>query len=267
MEGGGVEGPRDRIWIHELVDEAKRLVEEARKKKLILRVVGGAGIAIHCRKFWHLGGRLIGDVDFIGHSKQRKKLKQLLLTLDYEQPRYYRVLAGGLGGAAMDRFILASARWVGFDIDVFFNKIVMCHTIKLKKRLEIDYPTISLADLLLQKLQVVDLTEKDLNDAAILLREHKVGKGDDETVNIDYIANLLANDWGFWYTITTNLNRLEEMLGHFPVLMVEDRAVIKRRIDQLLKRLEEEPKSLKWKLRARVGTRRPWYRQVEEVVR
>lgn len=184
-----------------------------------------------------------------------------------KEPRHYRVIAAGLGATGMERTVLVSTRWADFDIDVFYDRIVMCHTIDLQGRLEIDSPTITLADILLQKLQVVKVTEKDLTDAIILLREHDLGDGDDETVNVDYIAKLLGKDWGFWYTVTTNLSRLKEWTAEYPLLTIEDREDVEKKIDRLLTRLHDEPKSLRWKMRSRIGTKRPWYRQVEEVIR
>jgi len=77
------------------------------------------------------------------------------------------------------------------------------------KRLEIDYPTISLADLLLEKMQIVKLNEKDILDTIVMLREHDVGEGDKETINSDRVSGLLSDDWGFYYTVTTNLGKIK----------------------------------------------------------
>ena len=144
----------------------------------------------------------------------------------------------------------------------------MCHVVSWEKgRLEIDKPTISLADLMLEKLQIVRINEKDVKDVMMLLLEHGIGDNDDEIVNGAYISKLMAKDWGFYYTSTTNLNKVKSLLGEYDALSPDDRDVISARIDELLDMIEKEPKSLGWKLRAKVGTKKQWYNDVEEVER
>jgi hypothetical protein len=43
--------------------------------------------------------------------------------------------------------------------------------------------------------------------------------------------------------------------------------VIKKRLVKLQKAMDEAPKTLGWKMRAKVGTRVRWYEEVEEVQR
>jgi hypothetical protein len=95
-------------------------------------------------------------------------------------------------------------------VDVFFDKLRMSHTIDFRKRLDVDAPTISVSDLLLEKMQIVKLTEKDAKDTVIVFTEHSVNEDDNENVDSRYIANLLADDWGFYYTVTTNLKRIRD---------------------------------------------------------
>ncbi len=55
--------------------------------------------------------------------------------------------------------------------------------------------------------------------------EHDVGDADGELVNAGYIKRLLAQDWGFYHTVTTNLDRVEEHLGDYSALDKPRRAV------------------------------------------
>jgi len=152
-------------------------------------------------------------------------------------------------------------------LDVFFDRLEMCHTIDFMDQLEVDYPTISLANLLLEKMQIVQLNEKDAIDTVVLLREHDVGKVDDQTINLEYISRLLSKDWGFYYTVTTNLKRIrDEFLPSYD-LSGEDKTDVEHKIDTLLERVEKKPKSLRWKMRARIGAKKKWYRDVEELYR
>ena len=153
-------------------------------------------------------------------------------------------------------------------VDIFFDKLNMCHVVSWEKvRLEIDSPTLSLADLMLEKLQIVHINEKDVIDVMMLLREHEVGNHDKEVVNGAYISQIMAKDWGFYYTSTSNLKNVKSHLGNYDVLSLSDREVISGRIDNLLDMIEKEPKSVGWKLRAKIGTKKQWYNDVEEVER
>ncbi|HEY5669235.1 MAG TPA: hypothetical protein VIS10_04505 [Anaerolineales bacterium] len=103
-------------------------------------------------------------------------------------------------------------------------------------------------------------------DSIMLLREHPIGEGDRETVNAEVIASTLGDDWGFWRTVTGNLNLLDQMLDQYTGLKDEDRQVVRERIHQLQVRIESQPKTVKWKLRSRIGERVKWYKDVEELM-
>jgi hypothetical protein len=131
--------------------------------------------------------------------------------------------------------------------------------------LEVDKPTVPLAELLLQKLQVVNFTEKDLKDAIILILEHEMANGDDETINTKRIAELLSDDWGFYYTATTNLKKIKNGVDRYDILSEKAKEIIRERIDILTKAIEEQPKTMKWKMRSKLGTKVKWYRIVETI--
>jgi hypothetical protein len=140
----------------------------------------------------------------------------------------------------------------------------MCHQIPLADRLNGHDQTVPLAELLLTKLQIIELNEKDVRDTVLLLHGHPIDDHDDEAVNGSQIAQLCANDWGLWRTITANLERCRSHVGDYE-LEQPDRNRIDSRFDELLGRIEEEPKTRGWKLRAKVGERKRWYELPEEV--
>jgi hypothetical protein len=152
-------------------------------------------------------------------------------------------------------------------VDVFLDKLDFNHVIDFKGRLELDFPTIPLADLLLEKVQIVHINEKDIKDSILLLLEHDVGEGDNETINMERIVKLMAENWGFYYTSTMNLKKIEKFLTRYDTLTQEQRNIVSSRIEKLSQNIENAPKSLRWKLRARVGTSKIWYNEVEEVER
>jgi hypothetical protein len=125
-------------------------------------------------------------------------------------------------------------------------------------------PTVPLAELLLTKLQIVQLNEKDVRDTVLLFHGHEVADHDDDAVNAQRIAELCAEDWGLWRTITANLTRCEEMLGEY-ALPEQERTRVADRVRAVLHRIEEAPKSRGWKLRAKIGERKRWYELPEEV--
>jgi hypothetical protein len=84
----------------------------------------------------------------------------------------------------------------GRQVDVFVGSFRTCHSIPITDRLELDPRTIPLAELLLTKLQITKLNDKDVKDILAVMVEHEVSDHDDDTVNADYIAGLLAADAG-----------------------------------------------------------------------
>jgi hypothetical protein len=140
----------------------------------------------------------------------------------------------------------------------------MCHKVPVGERLVLEPETLPLAELLLTKLQIVELNDKDVRDVLALLLGHEVGEEDGELVNAGRVAALCASDWGLWRTITANLEALDADAVSY-ALSLEEQAVVSRRIRALLERIEAEPKSRAWRLRARIGERVRWYELPEEV--
>ena len=248
----------------DFTQEALRVVDLAKDRGIVLRVMGACAVRIHCPKHGRLNdqlGRQLTDIDFMSYDKHMSKTEKFFEEIGY-QPR--RAFSYQWGHETYKRQFFDDATNKR-HADVFFDELEMSHTISFKGRLELDYPTITLADLLLEKMQIVQLNEKDVKDVIVLLREHGVGDNEKETVNSKYIAKLLSNDWGFYYTVTTNLSRVKQFLTEYKVLSEDDREHDAREIDRLLQVIEETPKSMGWKMRARVGTRRKWYTEVGEV--
>ena len=152
----------------------------------------------------------------------------------------------------------------GRHIDLFVGGFRMCHALPLADRIERDSPTLPLAELLLTKLQVVQLNAKDANDIIALLLDHDVGEDDDDTVNAAYVAQLLARDWGLWRTSQGSLERMRETLAQsdLPADGAGARAGSRR---AAVERVESEPKGLRWRSRARIGDSKRWYDEPDEI--
>jgi hypothetical protein len=148
-------------------------------------------------------------------------------------------------------------------VDVFVGEFAMCHRVPVDERLLLEPATLPLAELLVTKLQIVELNEKDIRDAIALVHAHEVAERDGDAVNAARVAELCAVDWGLWRTITRNLERCRDHVGAYE-LPEGEAAVTARRFDALLERIEREPKSRAWRLRSRLGERVRWYELPEE---
>jgi len=245
----------------DFIEEAMRLVEAAKARKVVLRVIGALAFSIHCKNFEGLYkalGREFSDIDFVGYYKQRSDLEKLFNDAGYIRRQPSMATAFGKRQIYVD----TTHRRI---VDVFLDQLIMCHTIDFRNRLEVDYPTVPLAELLLEKMQIVNLTEKDVKDTIVLLRAHEVGDKDQETINSKYIAKLLKDNWGFYYTVTQNLKKIKVFLPNYQVLTKNDRDDITVKVNQILAAIEDEPKTLKWKMRAWVGPTKKWYREVKAI--
>jgi hypothetical protein len=250
------------------IDEGKRLVDEAAKREIPLRLLGGVAIRIHClesltfaRKLMRLGEgqQEYTDLDLMSYMRFRKsKMKEFFEEMGYEKR------PTTMSTAATQRQIYFHPKgW--FYVDVFYDKLLAAnHPLDFRGRLELDSPTITPADLLLEKLQIVFPDEKDVKDLLLVLRAHEIStKEEKNRINAKFIAAKLGSDWGFWYTVTTNLSGLREYVQAAQNLTDEEKQDLNSKIDQLVQTIENEPKSTGWKMRSIVGTKRKWYNPVE----
>ncbi len=252
---------QDRAERERFENELERILRASREADVILSVIGSLAFQMHCSKYGHLQeamGRAYTDLDFAAYSQQTREVKELMESLGYVENREVFMVSGG------DRSIFDDYD-SGLYVDVFYDKLDFCHVIHWEGRLEVDRPTIPLAELLLEKMQIVRINEKDVIDTIMLLLEHPLGDSDHEMINIDRVARLCASDWGLWRTTTENLDKVGVLAQGYPQLSEDEKQRIAARVSQALRRIEEEPKPLAWRLRARVGDRVKWYKEVDEV--
>jgi hypothetical protein len=254
-------GEQDRAERDKFENELKRIIRASEEKGILLRVIGSLAFQMHCAKFGYLQaamGRAYTDIDFGAYSRQTKQIQDLLGSLGYSENREVFIVSEGA------RSIYDKPE-MGLHIDVFYEKLDFCHTIYWKDRLETDSPTIPLAELLLEKMQIVKINEKDVIDTIMLMLEHPLGSSDQETINIKRIAMLCAADWGLWRTTTMNLEKVRLLAHGYSQLTDEQKAKVESQVKDAMDQLNHEPKSMGWKLRARVGDRVKWYKDVDEV--
>jgi hypothetical protein len=241
--------------------EAQRLLAAIDRAGLGARLIGGMAIRLLAAdRLPAAYERPIHDLDFILAKRDRPAFNQLLIDAGYVPQERFNALHGA-------RRLLYDDSAHGRQIDVFVDTFSMCHELPLAEQIPVRPHTLPAADLLMTKLQIVELNEKDQRDLFALLCTHTVatGRGEGE-IDVARIAGLTSNDWGLQHTFELNLERLRAALGEQP-LAAEQAAAVAERIDELARALEEAPKSRKWKLRAKVGERKRWYEEPEEVDR
>jgi hypothetical protein len=217
--------------------------------------VGGAAVNLHCSSARQAPlKRKYGDLDFVASSKQRQAVQKLFESLGYQGDRRFNTLNGHQRLLYLDEVN-------GRQIDVFIDRMKMCHVIELASRLGHDGPTLTPADLLLSKLQVYEVNMKDLVDTTALLLDHPIADHDEDAINGAYLARLTSDDWGLHRTLQLNSGRVRDAARELDV----DAGRVSQRLDELWAGIDAQPKSLKWKLRARVGDRVSWYELPEEV--
>lgn len=239
----------------EVIAEAERITGAARQKNLSVKLVGGAAVNLHSPSARRAPlKRKYGDLDFVVPSKQRPQVQKFFESLGYEGEARFNLLNGHQRLLYLDGVN-------GRQVDIFIDRMKMCHVIELGGRLQHDGPTLTPVDLLISKLQVFEVNMKDLVDSIALLLDHPIASHDDDAINGAYLAKLTAEDWGLYRTLQLNTDRVRAAAQQMDV----DRERVGERLDELWTRIDAQPKSMRWKLRARVGDRVSWYELPEEV--
>jgi hypothetical protein len=251
----------------DFIEEAKKIVANSQAAGLTLRVLGAVAFRIHCPEYVdiHIAmQRELSDIDFAAYTKEEVNIEKFFQNGNYHTERQRAALTPGLFEGRQ----IYENHETGLHVDIFLDQLNMCHVINFRKRLNIDPITIPLAELTLEKLQIIRINEKDIKDMLMLFAAHPVGDHDNETINGKLIADIMSKDWGFYYTTTLNLDKIHKGVERYKQFFTQqDLENIESRVIALKEMIETAPKSLKWKARAKVGTRVQWYNDVEEVER
>jgi hypothetical protein len=220
----------------DIVAETRALLGAAAERGLTVRALGGLAVALRAGPDLPAAlRREFEDVDLIVSRRERSALATMLEGRGYLPDRAFNAINGAR------RLIFED--WVHRRrVDVFVGSFEMCHPIPLDERLDVDAGTIPLAELLLTKLQIVELNDKDISDVVAILYDHDVADADAETVNAGRIARLCAADWGLWRTCTQNLERVAGALPRYSLPDGRGEAVAAR-VAALAERIEAESNS------------------------
>lgn len=228
--------------------EAVRLISGAARQSMVLRALGSVGVKMHCASAsseLESRGRSPKDIDLVTRKQDRKAMRSFFEDQGYEADRDMLVAMEGT------RYLFRHPS--GIDIDLWVDVLDFCHKHDVRARMG-SGPSLPIEDLLLSKLQIVELTDNDRHDLAVILGTHEVGApGDPEVIDLEYVAGVLATDWGYWRTVTGNLRSIKEGQS----------ADVMDRIERLEQAIGSHPKSVKWKARSVVGERSQWWSDVD----
>jgi hypothetical protein len=260
----------------QFLTDALHIIDEAENSGLKIRILGALCGYIKNQELdpkidqvYRTLGRLEGtstlftDLDLVAYSSQRGKIMDLFeKKLKLVPNRYFNMARGH------HRLMYEKTR--EFQIDLFFDRLQYSHNVEFGSkpgngRLELDYPTISLADFVLEKLQIHQINRKDLVDIIILLKNHEVADHFEKgKVDAGYIAQVLSDDWGFWYDATQNIQKIRNELSSLARKLPDHEAVLSR-LDQLSAIIDACPKTPSWNARSKSGTSTPWFTEVFEI--
>jgi hypothetical protein len=240
--------------VEDLREEAPRVLEAVAQRGLAAKAVGGLAVYLRCQSARRPPlARDYKDLDLAVSQVEGSELSGLLVEIGYQPDEEFNTLHG-------HKRLLFWDRARGRQLDVFVDRMELCHTLDLRKSLGGPAMTLPPADLLLAKLQVVETNEKDFKDAAALLADHELAK---DGIDVERITTLLGEDWGWWRTATETLSKLVDYVEALDG--PEAAPLITNRASQLRDQIDAAPKSLRWRLRSRIGERITWYELPEEV--
>lgn len=276
-------GPSDFVQLgeSEFVKEALKIVETAHSRQVCLRILGALAVYVHsldkseCTDAFKSLGRFgegkptFTDLDLAAYGKQKSQTNKVFQELKFKPDMMVNAFFG-------NRRLIFYHPQNAFHVDIFLDKLEFSHDVRFGEkpgsgRLELDYPTITLEDIVLEKLQIHQINRKDLIDLIVLFMGHEVAEhSTKDMVAGNYVASVLSEDWGFWFDAILNLGKVKSLATEFENSGKLTHEQVQRAlngIEKLNSIVEKTPKNDRWKVRSRVGTSKPWYKEVEEVQR
>jgi hypothetical protein len=237
--------------------EAARLLDAARDQHAILRLIGGLAISWICPSAGRPPlARDYVDLDFATTAKDGAALDALMKAHGYEPDEMFNTVHGASRLYYHDR---SNDR----HVDVFVDVMQMCHRLRFSERIELMKSTLTPSDLLLTKLQIVQINHKDVLDLMALLYDQQLVDGAPDALDPTFLGTLWGRDWPLWRTSQLTLAKVRTEIDE--ILPEGMRQMVKERIAQLEEVLVTGNKSLAWRLRARIGDRLRWYELPEEI--
>jgi hypothetical protein len=238
-----------------LISKAKSIIKIAAKEGVILRLIGGLAIRNHCEIIYFCD-RPYGDIDFVGLKGQENKIRAVFEALGWQEDR---TVAQQSYGARLLFYKSTPEN----HIDIFLDTFDMDHKLNLRDRLELEEYTVTVSDLLITKLQIVKINEKDVRDIITMVKDLPLSDEDKSgQINVTYLAQLCSKDWGLYQDVLSNVDKCLYLIQYYKLSPTEKEKVVLA-FKQIRERVVNMSKSLKWKFRAILGKRIAWHKTVE----
>ena len=242
-----------------LLEEARSLIDLATSRGVVLRLVGGLAVHVLCPDL-PPRSRTGQDLDFCSIASSRPGLQQMLAERGYAADKTFNALYG-------NKQLYFTHTETGLALDVMVDKLEMCHTLDFGSRVANLPYTLEPLDVLLSKLQIVELNAKDADDCLRLLVTYPLAdRAEPGAMDLSFFRGLVGDDWGWWRTVTLNLEKIRLLLDdqERQTLVAAGALDPDVQLAALTRAAEDAPKTRRWKLRAKVGERKRWYEQPEE---
>jgi len=249
--------------MEEVMEERNKLLQKAafdilnaaENNNIKARLLGGTAVYILCSSAHKAPlSRRINDLDFVVAKRQAASFGKLLTEFNFKENRRFNSIHGDTRMLFEDDIT---------QVDIFVGKFLQCHEFDLEKQIAKREYTIPLADLLLTKLQIVEINEKDLLDILSILKDYSLDTGEGKNlINVIRIIEVTSKDWGWYMTVFRNLKKI-----HFfaeKILEPNEYHLILESVSTLQNEMINSDKSLNWKARAIIGSRIIWYNLPEE---
>jgi len=254
-----------------LMAEARRIVDAGNARDVVLRLTGGLAIR-HYAIDLEFAERDYSDIDLIGLKRQVVTIGEVFGDLGYVENRHVSMATGNgqlqffLPPQAPGSHELPVFTEVppSDHIDVFLDAMRMDHAIDFRDRLEINTYAIDPGDLFLSKLQIGNLNEKDAHDVITLCKDVYVDfQPHPGVLDLQHVAETCGRDWGLYIDVMSNIDAVVDRLADYD-LSPRDAARVRHTLELAQDMMTEQSKTLRWRLRSRIGKRMRWYSEVEE---
>ncbi len=236
----------------ELEQETNRLIESAKNSQVSLCAIDPVSIWQCCPQTRHLvAAPEKRHLDFVCRAADSASVTRMLERLGYQANQRFNAMY-----ATRRLNYLHSMRDI--SVDIYLDAFEMYHRLDLTALLAAQATVLPETPLALIHLQLVEISDAALGDLCAVLLEHDLSIGpENEKIDASYVTRLCADDWGWYKTVTMNLDRLVAFAQ--AKLSSTESSTVGERARRLKQSIESASKSLRWQTRARLGEGVRWY--------
>lgn len=244
--------------LQSLLDVAVSVINTLAARRIVARLFGGLSIEVIAPWKDIFGiDRPVKDIDIIVPRSSMITAMDVLSIDGWKMNGRNQRINSGILVCAIDNTS-------GTRLDMYADPVILNQTLYFGQRLRILEKTLTPVDLLISKLQIVNITDRDLDDICALAGGCQVAAVDSpSTLNAERLKIICSNSWALQYTSIGNLDAAERRAGTHRDIQEERLARILQNVSLLRNICTDCPKSWTWRLRAKIGPLLPWYEQID----